>query len=262
MSGISTTETGDQKPSLGILVKGLAESELKMLSAVVNISRRRNSPLTLLDDNEQEQACVLVIDANSLDAINWVKNNKELVRNKPVIWIDSKKFKNKHINLQRPVMWSNLPIAISQAIDTFDAFQSNSSGGAQYESASTVEAHKKSDTCVLAVDDSQAVCDYVASSLASEGIKVTTANSGEVALEIMSEKTDFSCVLMDVLMPGMDGYEACRIIKNKHKDIPVLMLTGKTSPFDRIRAKMAGCDAYLTKPINQQDLIKKLKDYM
>jgi twitching motility two-component system response regulator PilG len=62
---------------------------------------------------------------------------------------------------------------------------------------------------------------------------------------------------MDVLMPGADGYEGCRQVKAHCRGdhaVPVVMLTSKTSPFDRIRGKMAGCDAYLAKPVSVPDL--------
>lgn len=69
---------------------------------------------------------------------------------------------------------------------------------------------------------------------------------------------------MDVMMPGMNGYEACRRSKARSRtgEAPaVVMLTSKTSPFDRIRGKMAGCDAYLSKPINSNKLQTVLSDY-
>lgn len=251
------TETKAVQDKLEVLIIGLTEAEQKMLGAVVRLSVRRNPSLSLISEQEKDQANVIIVDGASAPSIKWAKENKSLLNSKPVIWVDTKRIKNNHISVMRPVMWSNLPIVISQAIDTFESEQVQI---AETHIPQTIKA--KSDACVLAVDDSKAVCDYVASALASEGIKVVTANSGEEALSIMAEKSEFSCVLMDVLMPGMDGYEACRVIKNKYKDIPVVMLTGKTSPFDRIKAKMAGSDAYLTKPVNQKDLINKLQTYL
>jgi two-component system, cell cycle response regulator len=70
---------------------------------------------------------------------------------------------------------------------------------------------------------------------------------------------------MDVLMPDMDGYEGCkriRSLKAKIGALPVLMLTSKSSPFDRIRGKMAGCDAYLTKPVQPELLHAALAPYL
>jgi twitching motility two-component system response regulator PilG len=61
---------------------------------------------------------------------------------------------------------------------------------------------------------------------------------------------------MDVVMPGVDGYEGCREIKRlqRRQVLPVVMLTSKSSPFDRIRGRMAGCDAYLAKPVDDEEL--------
>jgi two-component system cell cycle response regulator len=64
------------------------------------------------------------------------------------------------------------------------------------------------------------------------------------------------CIFMDVVMPGADGYEGCREIKRQRREraLPVVMLTSKSSPFDRIRGRMAGCDAYLAKPVEEGEL--------
>ena len=67
-------------------------------------------------------------------------------------------------------------------------------------------------------------------------------------------------------MPGIDGYEACRKIKampanSKNIKPSIIMLTSKSSPFDRIRGKMAGCDAYLTKPVQKSHLMQVLAKY-
>ena len=66
-------------------------------------------------------------------------------------------------------------------------------------------------------------------------------------------------------MPGMDGYETCRRIKalpKTGKDVKIIMLTSRTSPFDRIRGKMAGCDAYLTKPVEAEKLHETLRRHL
>lgn len=252
------TESADMQDSISVLIKGLSDAEQKMLTTVMRLSVRRKPSLVLCEKGEKEHADVIIIDGKSPHAIKWAKSNQTLLDNKPVICIDSSRAGKHHVGLSRPVMWSNLPIVVSQAIDAFES--TKVAIARPVSEPSTVAA--KGAVSVLAVDDSKAVCDYVASALASQGIRVTTANSGEEALEIVNQRSDFSCVLMDVLMPGMDGYDACRMIKNKFTDMPVIMLTGKTSPFDRIRAKMAGCDAYITKPVNQQDLISKLQSYI
>ena len=117
---------------------------------------------------------------------------------------------------------------------------------------------------VLVVDDSLAVRNHVQSLLSVFDVHVSLCESGELALA-MAEKTHYHCILMDVLMPGMDGYETCRRLKatvKSKKPLPVVMLTSKSSPFDRIRGKMAGCDAYLTKPVDPKELGNTLAKFI
>jgi twitching motility two-component system response regulator PilG len=109
---------------------------------------------------------------------------------------------------------------------------------------------------VLVVDDSLAVRNYLRSQLEKRGFAVADAADAQQAIELATTQS-FGAVLMDVLMPGTDGYEACRQLKGRLRGaaaVPVIMLTCKSSPFDRIRGKMAGCDAYLTKPVDPKDL--------
>lgn len=111
---------------------------------------------------------------------------------------------------------------------------------------------------VLVVDDSVAVRKHLSHVLKSYGYDVTTAESGEAGV-MEAGNSNFACILMDVLMPGIDGYDACRRIKSAGKNAPpIVMLTSKSSPFDKIRGKMAGCDAYLTKPVSKSHLMEVL----
>jgi twitching motility two-component system response regulator PilG len=85
------------------------------------------------------------------------------------------------------------------------------------------------------------------------GVEVTDAETAEAGIDLATHSA-FACVFMDVLMPGIDGFEACRRIKAKRGAAPVVMLTSKSSPFDRVRGKIAGCDTYLTKPVDAAQL--------
>jgi twitching motility two-component system response regulator PilG len=109
---------------------------------------------------------------------------------------------------------------------------------------------------VLVVDDSIAVRAQLRSLLERRGFSVTEVQNAEIGVKFAAD-TSYTCILMDVLMDGMNGYEACRQIKANakgSKKANVVMLTSKSSPFDRIKGKMAGCDAYLTKPFNPEQL--------
>lgn len=104
--------------------------------------------------------------------------------------------------------------------------------------------------CALVVDDSQAVREQLCDALRRMGIDSAPAQNAEEALS-MIEQCRFDIAFLDVVMPGSDGYELCRDIRrNPHmRSMPVLMLTSRSSPFDRARGMLAGCDQYLAKPV-------------
>jgi len=93
--------------------------------------------------------------------------------------------------------------------------------------------------------------------------EVDLAETGERALELLSIKR-YDIVFLDVVLPGIDGYQICKTIKQHRgtKDTPVIMLTGKTSPFDRVRGKLAGCNTYMTKPVEREAFGKVVKTYL
>ncbi len=102
----------------------------------------------------------------------------------------------------------------------------------------------------LVVDDSAVVRDLLRDALQRIGIACDLAASGEEAQRVLQHQA-FDIAMLDVVMPGMDGYDLCRKIKQNPytRGIPVMMLTSRSSPFDRARGSLAGCDAYLAKPI-------------
>ncbi len=104
----------------------------------------------------------------------------------------------------------------------------------------------------LVVDDSLPVRKALDMKLRLMDYDVELASSGRDAL-LFLQKKDFDFIFLDVVMPGIDGYEVCRRIKRNRftSNIPIIMLTSKSSPFDKVKGKLAGCDSYLTKPVEQ-----------
>jgi two-component system, cell cycle response regulator len=111
---------------------------------------------------------------------------------------------------------------------------------------------------VLVVDDSDVALKFMQNRLRQFGYEGQLARSGEEALALVAE-ADFKFVFMDVMMTGLDGYQTCKAIKqNKARTgtAPVVvMLTSRGGTIDKIRGTMAGCDAYLTKPLNEKHLV-------
>jgi CheY-like chemotaxis protein len=115
--------------------------------------------------------------------------------------------------------------------------------------------HEEHNFRVLAVDDSPLMRTFLQNKLQPYGIQPEFASSGEEALFKIS-KNHFDMIFLDVMLPGMDGYDVCKMIK-KNKDnnlMKVVMLTSKDKTFDKIRGTMAGCDGYLTKPVDELKL--------
>jgi CheY-like chemotaxis protein len=115
--------------------------------------------------------------------------------------------------------------------------------------------HEEHNFRVLAVDDSPLMRTFLQNKLQPYGITPEFAASGEEALFKIS-KQHFDMIFLDVMLPGMDGYDVCKMIK-KNKDnslMKVVMLTSKDKTFDKIRGTMAGCDGYLTKPVDELKL--------
>jgi len=115
--------------------------------------------------------------------------------------------------------------------------------------------HEEHNFRVLAVDDSPLMRTFLQNKLQPYGITPEFAASGEEALFKIS-KQHYDLIFLDVMLPGMDGYDVCKMIK-KNKDnnlMKVVMLTSKDKTFDKIRGTMAGCDGYLTKPVDELKL--------
>lgn len=122
---------------------------------------------------------------------------------------------------------------------------------------------KTYNTSILIVDDNPTNLKVLGNSLTTDGYKIDFALNGEQALQWL-KKRDFDLILLDVMMPGMDGYEVCRIIKkNKRiKEIPVIFLTAKTLTGDLLEGFKAGGVDYITKPFDSLELKIRLKTHL
>ncbi|MFL5243935.1 MAG: response regulator [Gemmataceae bacterium] len=115
---------------------------------------------------------------------------------------------------------------------------------------------------VLIVDDSPTVRKLVSMTMKKSGYSVMAAADGfEAADHILKNIPDL--ILLDIAMPGMDGYQVCKLIKENKETakIPVIMLSGKDGFFDKIRGRMAGSTAYITKPFKPDALVQAVKKH-
>jgi two-component system response regulator AtoC len=118
---------------------------------------------------------------------------------------------------------------------------------------------KNCGTLLLAEDDLE-VRGYLETALKCMGYSVEVARDGEEVLECLhASATPFVAILLDIVMPRRDGFEALKEIRRQGKDLPVIMISGASSPLNIVEAMKNGADDFVTKPINPEDLRKALK---
>jgi DNA-binding response OmpR family regulator len=113
---------------------------------------------------------------------------------------------------------------------------------------------------ILVVDDEAYITHILEFSLGMEGYEVLAATCGEEGLALAEEQQP-DLIVLDIMMPGMDGFEVCRRIRNDERlaDIPVIMLTAKEAPEDRRRGLEVGASAYVTKPFRPIELVRQIR---
>jgi DNA-binding response OmpR family regulator len=116
---------------------------------------------------------------------------------------------------------------------------------------------------ILVVDDEADLVETVRFPLEMEGFNVLVCYNGEDALN-QARKENPDLILLDLMLPKLDGYKVCRLLKfdERYKHIPILMLTAKTQEKDKILGMETGADEYITKPFDIDELMKKVKEYL
>ena len=110
---------------------------------------------------------------------------------------------------------------------------------------------------ILIVDDEVTIADILSYNLRKEGYETVVANDGETGLKL-ALKVNPDLVLLDIMMPGLDGYEVCKQIR-KVSQVPILMLTAKAEEADKVLSFELGADDYITKPFGMRETIARVK---
>ncbi|MEE1139189.1 MAG: response regulator transcription factor [Acutalibacteraceae bacterium] len=112
---------------------------------------------------------------------------------------------------------------------------------------------------VLIAEDEAAIREFIVINLRRGGYEVVEAEDGARALELYNScDGDFDVVLLDVMMPNVDGLEVCRQLRAQNKNIGIIMLTAKTQEMDKITGLMTGADDYVTKPFSPTELVARV----
>ena len=113
---------------------------------------------------------------------------------------------------------------------------------------------------ILIIEDEEAIADLEKDYLELSDFEVEIQNTGDGGLKAALEK-DFNLIILDLMLPGVDGFEVCKQIREK-KDIPILMVSAKKDDIDKIRGLGLGADDYMTKPFSPSELVARVKAHL
>ncbi len=118
---------------------------------------------------------------------------------------------------------------------------------------------KKFAANVLLIDDEEQFLKVLEERLETRGLKVNTATSGEDALALVDDR-NFDAIILDLAMPGIDGIETLRLLKEKNPDLEIIMLTGHATVQKGIEAMKLGAEDFLEKPVDLSVLLKRISE--
>jgi twitching motility two-component system response regulator PilG len=265
-------------------VIGFNPVERSMLASIFALAARRDPGFVQYDPatTVSGSADIYLVDAENPEALNEFRTLSKRA-NLPAVMVGSGGDSMGFPMLPRPLQWARLLQALEETVTAGSGDKAReepatpgrtlsgtspgrtSPGGANPPPLADAAAKKRAlgDT-VLVVDDNASVRMFMKAKLAPFNFEVDFAETGEEAVGLTGTR-EYTCVFLDVVLPGIDGYQVCKLIKaNKHaiKKTAVVMLTSRSSPFDKLRGSLAGCDEYLTKPLDEDRLLEVIAQFL
>ncbi len=111
---------------------------------------------------------------------------------------------------------------------------------------------------IMVVEDDQSTARWIQAVLIYEGYHVVLAENGAVALDII-DKQHIDLIILDIMMPKMDGYEFTKTLRSVDEHTPILMVTAKETPEDKYKGFLAGTDDYMVKPVNEKEMLFRIR---
>ncbi len=253
---------------LGII--GLSRIERMTVTSVCSLTRARPRGYAVLPPDRNHDADILLVDVDDPAARNSWRESPLFKQGRPALMIsrDANALGAAPYSLPRANFASRLVKILDLITIREFHFFPNAVVGDNVVPDPTLNTpaarSRRFDPTrprVLVVDDALVVRTQMQSLLALHRLEAELVPDAEQALALMRLHR-YALVFLDVVMAGMDGYTACRRMKNIDRHVPIIMLTGRDSAFDKVRGVMAGCNRYLTKPIAVEALSKVLEEYL
>ena len=246
---------------------GISDEDKMKLQRAFRLSSGSVRQYVLTDDMETSSNKLILVNSDDRESVSyWCKYflSADKKSEIPTVFVGRRKVKGEHIyNLSLPLV----PTQVLSVLDTMTVKELNyipelkvgelpdETGLSQSMLESMVDSELTGQQLftALVVDDSQPVRKQLEIELKILGARVQLSESGEQAIELCRDNK-YDIIFLDVVMPGIDGYEVCKHLKknNYSKNTPVIMLTGKSSPISKVKGSLSGCDSYLTKPLERE----------
>lgn len=255
---------------------GFSETERRVMTSVLQLAAGRGRQYALTSREDRPKADIAIVDMDQQEAVREWQNCAGPNGILPALKVATTPPTGdaEQVCIRRPITVKRLLDGLDGvAIRSFryvpeltiedNGGDSALIGTAFVEADRAAKATMRSGLRALVIDDSAPVRKLMSVKLGLFGIEADMAETGEQGLEMVRDQ-QYDIVFLDLTLPGMDGYSVCKSIKRTRelRDLQVVMLTGRGSRIDRIRGTMAGCSAYLTKPVEQEELHKILNQLL
>ncbi len=249
---------------------GIPDFERQILDRIFRLSSARAQTYSLAEEGEPQSADIAVVDPGTQKALaEWrsaltQRPDMRTVKVVPDEQSDaSPSFSRPFLATRVLTVLDGLLVEGGEEAPNLPSEEAVRQGNPPAHQQPAATGSARSSYRALVVDDSRMIRTQVGLALQDADVEVEYAESGEKALEKIDGQA-FDIIFLDVLMTGLDGYEVCKTIKRDRarRQIPVVMLTSQSSPFDKIKGKFSGCDAYLTKPVRREEFQKTLDQYL
>ncbi len=230
---------------------GLAEGESKLLGGIASLTRARAEGSYIIGtrDDIQQWHIVVVNTEDSAAMAEWQTLSKQAHPPVPVLYTRTPPEDPNQYFLLRPFGPAKLLAILDKLAKKLGESAQLWEKPVLQQAAPAPQA--AGGLRALVVDDSPTVSRQIDLELRNSGVLADIAETGERALELLAQNK-YDLIFLDVVLPGTDGYQVCREIRKtpQTRQTPVIMLTSKSSPFDKVRGSLVGCSAYLTKPVD------------
>lgn len=266
-----------------VAIIGFNQTVRNLLKSTFGLFSRRGHPFEEWDGIGSPS--LYIVDGDDLNACEEWRKSKPQGLDSPPIFVGQDPFGFDNLILMKPLKWNALFDAmvdtmLVQDVRTPNAWytplkrpqasvvapvlkesltivqQANNENSQEQRYTSKSNTANSGKEKLLVVDDSSTVRHFMTLKLRPYGFEIDYAEDGETALNLVKDNK-YMCIFLDVIMPGMDGYETCKKMR-KELDVktPIVIITSKDSPFDKMKGQIAGCSAYLTKPIDETALLE------